>query len=151
MCLKLNEINQTMNAGAVKNGDNSKASNVRGKNFGSTLKSLEGESVEYRLKVLLDKIHEQGNMLSQRLDIKDLKDYKTLVSEFLTEAIASSFKFSKESYLDRRGRHRVHVIVKKVNEKLDEVTQKVLEEEKDKLEIAATIEDIRGMLIDLFM
>ena len=149
--LKVNNLDRTGNTGNVNNVDPNNVEKVKGKNFGSTLKSLEGESTEKKLKVLLDKIHEQGQKLSQRLDIKDLKDYKKLVSEFLTEAVSSSYEFSKESYLDRRGRHRVHVVVKKVNEKLDEVTQQVLSEEKDKLQIAASIEDIRGMLIDLFM
>jgi uncharacterized protein YaaR (DUF327 family) len=149
--MKINEVQTNNNTNNVQNKDLSKTGQIRGKNFGSTLKSLEGESVERKLKILLDKIHEQGAKLSQRLDIKDLKEYKNLVSEFLTQAVSNSFKFSKESYLDRRGRHRVHVVVKKVNEKLDEVTRQVLAEEKDKLQITANIEDIRGMLIDLFM
>lgn len=149
--LKVNQLPGAQGAGDVKSKDSQRLGETRGKSFGSTLKSLEAESPEKKLKILLDKIHEQGLKLSQRLDIKDLKDYKSLISEFLTEAVSNSFEFSKESYLDRRGRHRVHVIVKKVNEKLDEVTQQVLAEEKDKLQIAASIEDIRGMLIDLFM
>jgi len=143
------------NSGGVtgNNAVNSKDNNqlVRGKSFGSTLKELEGETVETKLKILLDKIHSQGEKLTKRLDIKDLKEYKNLVTEFLTEAVSNTYKFSKESYLDRRGRHRVHIIVKKVNEKLEELTQQVLREEKDKLAIASSIEDIRGMLIDLFM
>lgn len=149
--LKVNNVQPSNTSEKVSNKDLQKSNQVKGKTFGSTLKSLEGQSVESKLKVLLDKIHEQGTRLSQRLDIKDLKEYKTLVSEFLTETVSNSFQFSKESYLDRRGRHRVHVVVKKVNEKLDDITQQVLSEEKDKLKIAASVEDIRGMLIDLLM
>lgn len=148
---KINNVQPTNKSENISSKDMQKLNQVKGKSFESTLKNLETESVETKLKILLDKIHEQGTKLSQRLDIKDLREYKTLVSEFLTETISNSFQFSKESYLDRRGRHRVHVIVKKVNDKLDEITQQVLKEEKDKLKIASSIEDIRGMLIDLLM
>jgi len=74
-----------------------------------------------------------------------------MISEFLEEAVRGFAKFSKESYLDRRGRHRIFAIVKRINQNLEELTQEVLKKERDHLKILARIEDIRGLILDIFM
>jgi len=71
--------------------------------------------------------------------------------EFLDEAVRGSSRFSKESFLDRRGRHRVFATIKIVNEKLEELTREVLSSERDHLAILGKIEDIRGLILDLVL
>jgi uncharacterized protein YaaR (DUF327 family) len=62
-----------------------------------------------------------------------------------------STRFSKESFLDRRGRHRVFATVKTINEKLEELTSQVLKSERDHIAILGRIEDIRGLVLDLVL
>ena len=89
--------------------------------------------------------------LSQHIDISELKVYKRLIMEFLDAAISGSERFTKESFLDRRGRHRVFVSVKTINEELEELTKQVLSSEHDNLAILGRIEDIRGLVLDLIL
>ena len=67
----------------------------------------------------------------------------------MNEVTAHSHEFSRENFLDRRGRHRVYGIVKEVDKSLDDLAQELLKDEKDNLAILNKIDDIRGMLLDI--
>lgn len=92
----------------------------------------------------------QGNKLSKHRDIRDMKRYRGLVKDFLNEIVNRSHSFSRENFLDRRGRHRVYGIVRLVDEKLDELAQELVKDEKDNLSILNKIGEIRGLLLDIF-
>ena len=94
-------------------------------------------------------IEEQGSKIAMHMDIKHMKRYRTLVKEFMNEVTANSHEFSRENFLDRRGRHRVYGIVKEVDKSLDDLAQELLKDEKDNLAILGKIDDIRGMLMDI--
>ncbi len=92
----------------------------------------------------------QGDKLAKHRDIRDMKRYRGLVKDFLNEIINRSHSFSRENFLDRRGRHRVYGIVRLVDEKLDELAQELVKDEKDNLNILSKIGEIRGLLLDIF-
>lgn len=119
--------------------------------FSSQLRRLETNNYEEKIKVLADKITDQGKKLSKKADIRDLKIYKQLISEFLDEAVAHSHNFTKKSFLDRRGRHRVYAIIRKINEELIELTNAVLKSEQDNISILKKLDDIRGLILDLLL
>jgi len=64
--------------------------------------------------------------------------------------VSRSHSFSRENFLDRRGRHRVYGIVRLVDEALDDLAKELVKEEKDNLTILAKIGDIRGLILDIF-
>lgn len=119
--------------------------------FGDTLKRTEEQDLEVRLGKLMSQIENQGEQLSRTMDVKELKNYKKLVSDFMNELVNNALKFSKHSHFDRRGRHKVYAIVKKVNAKIEELSREFLKEEKDNIKILENIGSIRGMLLDLYM
>jgi len=119
--------------------------------FGDTLKKTEEQDLTSRLNRLMSDIEKQGEQLGKSMDIKELKNYKKLISEFINEAVNNSLKFSKQSSFDRRGRHKVYALVRKVNAKLDELSREFLKEEKDNIKILESIGSIKGMLFDMYM
>ncbi|NLG88402.1 MAG: YaaR family protein [Clostridiaceae bacterium] len=119
--------------------------------FNTYLKRQQSEDRDEMLRKMAQDIIRQGERLSEKVDIAELKAYKRLISEFLEEAVRSFMHFSKESYMDRRGRHRLYATVKKVNEKLEELTKEVLSSERDHLKILGKIEDIRGLILDIIL
>lgn len=119
--------------------------------FGSTLGQSMHQSHEELLEQLARDLVKQGEKLKERIDIGELKAYKRMVSTFLEEAVRDFGKFSRNSFLDRRGRHRVFATVNTVNEKLEALTRDVMSAERSNLDITAKIEDIRGMVLDLFL
>ncbi|MGI6621731.1 MAG: YaaR family protein [Clostridiaceae bacterium] len=119
--------------------------------FGSHMERHFSQNQDEELKKKALEIEKQGKHLANHIDVSELKVYKRLVMEFLDEAVRSSSKFFKESFLDRRGRHRVFSTIKIVNEKLEELTREVLSSERDNLSILGRIEDIRGLILDLIL
>ncbi len=136
----INQVNQPNKAGE---SDGS---------FKFTLVShIEEQELQERLSVMLEEITQQGEKIKKRMDIKDVKRYRGLIQDFMNEIISRSHVFSRENSLDRRGRHRVYGIVKMVNETLDELAQALIQDEKDAISILGSIDEIRGMLLDLLM
>jgi uncharacterized protein YaaR (DUF327 family) len=119
--------------------------------FEFTLSKVAEEGLAERLAVLIDDITKAGKRLADHMDVGDLKKYRGLVSSFLNEVVNNSHKFSRENFLDRRGRHRVYGIVKLVNKNLDELAQEVLQKEKDHIKILEKVDEIRGLLLDIFI
>ncbi len=119
-------------------------------NFKFTLVShIENGELQEKLSSLMKDIEEQGSKLAKHMDIRDMKRYRSLVKEFMNEVTTRSHEFSRENFLDRRGRHRVYGIVKEVDKSLDDLAQELLKDEKDNLAILNKIDDIRGMLLDI--
>ncbi len=119
--------------------------------FKFTLAShIEEAELQARLQGLMQAISEEGDKLAKRKDLRDLKHYRALVKEFMNEIISRSHSFSRENFLDRRGRHRVYGIIRLVDENLDALAQELMKDEKDNLKILSTIGEIRGLLLDIF-
>ncbi|MBR5577639.1 MAG: YaaR family protein, partial [Lachnospiraceae bacterium] len=119
--------------------------------FKFTLAShIEESELQTRLNGLMEEITMQGERLKKKRDIRDMKRYRGLIKEFMNEIINRSHEFSRENFLDRRGRHRVYGIVRLIDEKLDELAQELVKDEKDNLAILAKIGEIRGLLLDIF-
>lgn len=117
--------------------------------FKVKLNELEQGHIRTELKGLYDKIETLSNKLSDKLFIDDLIQYKKLVKEFLRIAVNNSHIFFKENSLDRRGRHRIYSLVKKVDKELDELTQEFIDLENNRLKILSRLNSIQGMLMDI--
>ena len=108
-------------------------------------------NVKERLNNLLSRIDAQWERIKKNIDIKEVMTYKKLISEFLKESVDSMTQFSKKNLLDKRGRHRIYAIIKRVDKELEELTKDVLEKEKDKIKILKRLDDIRGLILDIYM
>ena len=119
--------------------------------FKFTLASHIAEAdLQARLNTLMEDITMQGDRLAKKRDIRDMKKYRGLIKDFLNEIINRSHQFSRENFLDRRGRHRVYGIIRLVDQTLDELAQELVKDEQDNLAILAKIGEIRGLLLDIF-
>ena len=119
--------------------------------FKFTLAShIQEADLQARLSALMEDITMQGDRLAKKRDIRDMKKYRGLIKDFLNEIVNRSHQFSRENFLDRRGRHRVYGIIRLVDQTLDELAQELVKDEKDNLAILAKIGEIRGLLLDIF-
>lgn len=119
-------------------------------NFKFTLVShIEEQELQARLGSLMEEITMQGSRLAKKRDVRDMKKYRGLIKDFMNEIINRSHSFSRENFLDKKGRHRVYGIIRLVDENLDELAQELMKEEQDHLSILAKIGEIRGLLLDI--
>jgi len=111
--------------------------------------NIEDSSLQERLTLIMEDIVQQGKKIAKHTDVRDMKHYRQLIKEFMNEVVNRSHKFSRENFLDRKGRHRVYGIVKLVDQTLDELAQELLKDEKDQIAILGKVDEIRGLLLDI--
>lgn len=144
MDLKVNDVSgvtQTQEVNQTKPTDDG---------FKFTLASaIDDAELKEKLSGLMDEITEQGKKISEHMDIRDMKKYRGLIKDFMNEVVNRSHKFSRENFLDRRGRHRVYGLVKLVDKNLDDLAGELVKEEKDHLAILGKVDEIRGLLLDI--
>ena len=107
------------------------------------IRNIEEKDLQEKLNSMMEQITVQGDKISKHMDIKDMKKYRELVKGFLNEVVSRSHEFSRENFLDRRGRHRVYGIVRLVDKNLDDLAGELVKDEKDHLAIISKIDDIR--------
>ena len=107
--------------------------NVQGDgSFKFTLASaITDADLQAKVDMLLSDITAQGNRIAQHMDIRDMKKYRGLIREFMNEVVFRSHKFSRENFLDRRGRHRVYGLIKLIDSNLDELAQELVAAKKE--------------------
>ncbi len=145
MDMKINDISkvtQVAETTKVAEGDGS---------FKFTLASaISDAELQAKVDGLLKDITVQGELIAKHMDIRDLKKYRGLIKEFLNEIVYRSHKFSRENFLDRRGRHRVYGIIRLIDENLDALAEELMADEQDHLAILSRIGEIQGLLLDIF-
>jgi uncharacterized protein YaaR (DUF327 family) len=140
-------ISELLNASRIQTPKQTKESDG---SFKFTLISnIQEADIQAKVSALVNEISEQGKKISKRTDIRDMKRYRELVKSFLNEVVYRSHKFSRENFLDRRGRHRVYGIIRLIDENLDDLAEELIKEEKDNLAILMKIGEIEGLLLDI--
>ncbi len=145
MDIKVNQIQQPMPVEQTQQVQETDGS------FKFTLVSrIEEQDLQNALAQMMEEITRQGDKLAKHRDIKDMRRYRALVKDFLNEIVNRSHAFSRENFLDRKGRHRVYGIIRLVDQNLDELAQELVKDEQDHLAILSKIGEIRGLLLDIF-
>lgn len=125
---------------------------VRDDTFKFTLiSSIEEKDLQAKLSIMMEEIGKLGDRIKKHTDVKDMKRYRELIKGFLNEIVNRSHEFSRENFLDRRGRHRVYGIIRLIDANLDELAKELIKDEKDGLMILNKVDEIRGLLLDIFM
>ena len=102
------------------------------------------------LQSFLDRLKTQGTKLSETLSLRDLKDFRDIVKSFLRSTFGQSRKMQDESSWDSQGRPKIMTRVAKIDHALDELGKQLLDQQAKPLEILTKIDEIRGMIVDLF-
>lgn len=144
MDIKVNQLSVTPSVDAAKKVQESDG------NFKFTLISnIEAKELQEKLTSLMKDIGLQGDKIAKHMDIQDMKKYRSLVKEFLNEVVSNSHEFSRENFLDRRGRHRVYGIIRLVNQSMDDLAGELIKDEKDHITILDKVGEIKGLLLDI--
>lgn len=114
------------------------------------ISNIEEQGLQARLNLLMEDITQQGNKLGKHMDVRDMRKYRRLIQDFMNEIVTHSHKFTRENFLDRRGRHRVYGMIKLIDKNLDELAIELMKDEKDHISILSKIDEIRGILLDIF-
>lgn len=107
---------------------------------------LHGEQVTR----LLGDISSAGDRLARSRNFRDMAKFKLLVRRFIKETVESGMGIKQSHTWNRFGEGRRLKIVETLDEKLVELAEDLLDEEKTTVDLLAKIGEIKGLLINLY-
>jgi len=117
------------------------------KDFSQSFNSQMGKKSEQQLKEMFDNIKKKGNRLAITKCHVDVKAYKRMIKEYLESVLNYMYGIKKDVSF---WQTQYFITVDTIDHKLDELTQMLMSEQKDNLDVAATIDDISGLLVDIY-
>jgi uncharacterized protein YaaR (DUF327 family) len=126
--------------------DRSKVSNA---SFQKIIGTYSKELTRDRLQQLLDDIDQQGQKLSEHRTFHELRKYKDLVKQYMSEVAKHGIGLHQSETWDPYSGNKQLKTIKTVDAKLMELTRHVLEEQNSTLSILEKIGEIKGLLINL--
>jgi uncharacterized protein len=103
-----------------------------------------------RFQQLAKEIEEQGKVLAESRSVEELRKYKKLVKTLLDDVIKNGLQLSEQHGFNWSGRSRLYKIVKEVDKKLIDLTNAVLQKEKQGIDLLSTIGEIQGLIINIY-
>ena len=117
--------------------------------FFDILTNTEYEISEKELKRLVDNILDLGNRFVRSPTQRNLREYKRSIKEYLKKIEKSIYKVREGLNLDDEV-PRLHIIAEVVDQKIQSVTEAIMNKEKDTFFYASKVEEINGLLLDLY-
>ncbi|WP_411680352.1 YaaR family protein [Clostridium thailandense] len=117
------------------------------KDFSQSFNSQMEQRSEQQLKEMFDDIKKKGNRLSITKCYADVRAYKRMIKEYLESVLGYMYKVKKDISF---WQTQYFITVDTIDQKLEELTQMLLSDQKENLGVAATIDDISGLLVDIY-
>lgn len=119
--------------------------------FASELEDQQGDVTREQLQQMLDQIDEQGQKLTNTPTYDELKSYRSLIKNFVGTVVSQMYSVNTQAGWDRMGRQKVYTTVRKIDRELENMAEKIRLGQTKQLDIVASHDAIRGMLVDLYM
>nr|WP_207751342.1 YaaR family protein [Anaeromonas frigoriresistens] len=125
--------------------------NNTGISFQEVIEKKTNDASLERIYKIISEITESGKQLAQKRTIENLFDYKKKIKAFLDEAVESGLDLDKRGGFRRGGRSRILKIVSKVDDKLMDLTDDMLEGENKRLNLLKIVGEIEGLLLNIYV
>jgi len=107
------------------------------------------ENIE-ELNRLIEEIDKAGSEFSDKPVYTNLIKYKLLLQQFMGIIIKSSYEVQQRVGRKSFTEEKVYSIVKKIDLELEHLSENVLNKNIDKIKLVDKLDEIRGLLIDLY-
>ena len=144
------KINRDLRAG-FPNQNEVRQPNQSSNRFGDMVVKQGSKMQTEQLTRLLGDISAAGDRVARSRSLRELTRFKMLVKRFLQEAVNHGLETKQSHTWNRFGEGRRLKIVETVDERLVELAQEILDEEKETIDLLDKIGEIKGLLINLYM
>ncbi|MFC4389289.1 YaaR family protein [Gracilibacillus marinus] len=145
--MKISQDMRTQLEAMKRNEGQRKSSNQQ---FQQMVRSQASQLNEAELGRLMSEITVQGKKIARFRSFKDLAAYKRLVKRFLKETVDYGLEIKQSHSFLLDSDHRQLSVVEEIDAKLVELTETVLDREKNSIQILDLIGEIKGLLINLY-
>jgi uncharacterized protein len=145
------KINQDLRVGLKTNQHDLKNTHQTGNRFGEMVVKQGSKMQQEQLTRLLGDISVAGERVAKSRNLRELARFKMLVKRFLQEAVNFGLETKQSHTWNRYGEGRRLKVVETIDEKLVELAESLLNEEKETIDLLDKIGEIKGLLINLYM
>lgn len=117
------------------------------KDFSQSFNFAREKKSEEQLKKMQEDIKKKGNRLVITKCYSDVKSYKNMIKEYLQSVLTYMYSVKKDISF---WQTQYFVTVDTIDSKLEDLTQMLLSDEKENLDIAATVDEIAGLIVDIY-
>ncbi|MDR0127236.1 MULTISPECIES: YaaR family protein [Bacillus] len=118
--------------------------------FKASMETQGGKMRLEQLTIMLSDIEVFGKKLTKSRNLKDLARFKGLVKRFVKETVDNGLNIETSRSFDLYGNTRTLALVKALDEKLIELTEDMMDQEKPSIDLLERIGEIKGLLINLY-
>lgn len=138
-----------MEIGRVRRGSVSSERKVvsEKKDFSQSFSRERERNSEEQLNKMIDDIKKRGNKLALTKTYVDVVMYKKMIKEYLESILKFMYDTKKDISF---WQTQYFITVETIDEKLEELTSLLMSEERGNINIATTIDDIQGMIVDIY-
>lgn len=126
---------------------NERKTTLEKKDFSQSFNQARDRKSEEQLKKMIDDISKKGNRLVVTKTYGDVTAYKKMIKEYL-ESILKFMYDTKKNISFWQTQYFITVDI--IDEKLQDLTNSLLDEQKENLNVAATIDEIQGLIVDIY-
>ncbi len=118
-------------------------------NFEQLVKTESHKIKQDELAGLIKDITEQGEKIARFRSLRDLAKFKRMIKQFLQETVYSGLSLKESRSFNTTNYSHKLTTVQEVDEKLIQLTEDVIDQEKKTVDLLGVIGEIRGLLINL--
>lgn len=114
--------------------------------------TLQIEQVEqFNIVEALEEIDDYARRFKESPVLENLLKYKRKVRAILQFLVQASYEVTETAFYDPQGRRRLLTLVENVDHKLEELTRDFLNKQTNGLDLVSRLDEIRGLLLDLYL
>lgn len=117
------------------------------KDFSQSFSQQRHKKSEEQLNKMVDDIKKRGSKLITTKTYVDVVMYKKMIKEYLESILKFMYETKKDISF---WQTQYFITIDTIDLKLEELTQSLLSDEKDNINIASTIDEIQGMIVDIY-
>jgi uncharacterized protein YaaR (DUF327 family) len=115
------------------------------------IKKVMDSGLRADLALLITDVEEKGKRLFAAKGLKEFEEYKDAVKKFMKKVVSGSFRLEEKHGKKKDGKFVVYLTTQRVDEALENLAQMLLAGQQDSMRLVAALNEIRGMLLDLYL
>ncbi len=120
------------------------------KTFSSRFQQAQSQEIHEELDRILGEIQKAGEQLAKEMTWDRFITYRANVRAFLQTVSNQGFQVCGTKGKTRMGNQKVFITVKTVDQKLADIGEEVMKSEQNHLEVLSKMDELRGLLLDLY-
>ena len=119
--------------------------------FTEILENTEEDKMRQALNEILEEINKKGRELIDKRTVENLLAYKKMVRDFVEDAVDFGLKVNARRGYGLSGRTKILRTVSTIDQRLVELTDIIIKQEKKGVSLLKKVGQIEGLLVNIFV